>query len=86
MLFSKDFLQEMDFEIVLEEIYDQRRWVTCFEQIFKHEGKLYRTHFERGSTEGQDNEPYEYEDDMIECDEVIAVEKLTIVYEAVEQR
>lgn len=80
MKFSKEFLQEQDYTLVRGEIVDQRRWVTVYEHIFEHEGKLYQTCFEQGSTEQQDTRPYEYEEDMIECPEMIAITRAVIVY------
>jgi hypothetical protein len=50
--------------------------------IFKFEDKLYKTSYSTGATEYQDEDPYEYEDDVIECPEVFPVEKTIIVYEA----
>jgi len=47
-------------------ITDQRRWVTVEEAIFKNTkaGKFYRMWWEFGSTEQQDQAPFEYEDEV----------------------
>lgn len=69
-----------DYESVTkEEITDQSRWATYFEQVFKHipSGKFYKIIWSRGSTEYQDVDP-EY---MIW--EVKPVEKTITVYERV---
>lgn len=74
MLFKKEFLLEIgidrNIEVIEEEITNQSRWSTHYRVVFKWEGKFYETHFSRGSTECQDESPYEYEDDDIECPEV----------------
>jgi len=86
MLFKKEFLlDEMcggdETETVLEETVDVRRWVKQIRRIFTFQGKLYETFYEVGLTEEQDISPYEYDDDEIECKEVFAKEKITLVYE-----
>ncbi len=74
MLFKKDFLLEMDYgndsPVIEDEIIDQRRWSTVHKRIFKFEDKFYQTIYSHGSTECQDESPYEDEDDDIECPEV----------------
>lgn len=47
-----------DWELIEEEMVDQRRWVTVFEGIFLHKpsGKHYSVSYERGSTESQESE------------------------------
>lgn len=69
-----------DWEMIEEEIVDQRRWVTVYEGIFKHNpsGKFYSVDYEKGSTECQESE-YFY-DDEIEFTEVEQKEVLTKVW------
>jgi hypothetical protein len=81
MKFSKEFLSEFDGETVTERVIGTRRWSTDYERVFKHEGRFYLTTFSRGSTESQDERPYEYDGDEIECVEVFPREKVVIVYE-----
>lgn len=87
MEFSKEFLQGIlwgdteNVEVMQDEISGQRRWSTDHEMVFKFDGKYYETYYSRGSTECQDEVPYEYDEDMIECPEVFPVEKTIIVYE-----
>ena len=57
------------------------RWSYHYVMIFKYDGKYYKTHYSVGATEMQDESPYEYASDMIECVEVCPVEKVVIVYE-----
>ena len=51
--------------------------------MFRYGDRCYRTIYSRAATECQDESPFEYEDDLIECDEVVKVEKLVTVYEKV---
>jgi hypothetical protein len=69
-----------DWDMIEENIVDQRRWVTVFEGIFKHKPseKYYRRSYERGSTENQDSE-YFYGKE-IEFQEVEQKEVLTKVW------
>ena len=80
MLFLKEFLQEDQGETIEDKIIGQSRWSTAHRRIFKFEGKFYETCYSHGSTECQDESPYEYEPDQIECKEVFPVEKTIIVY------
>ena len=56
-------------------------WSVHHEMVFKYEGMFYRTHYSVGATETQDESPYEYDEDMIECTIVHPVEKTVTVYE-----
>lgn len=71
--FTKQFMLDTlddQSDIVRDELWDIRRWTVTHELIFKHEGKLYRTYYSRGSTEYQDEMPWEYVTE-VECDEVV---------------
>lgn len=63
---------------------DTSRWEIHYDQVFEYEGKFYETYYSVGATETQDQGPYEYDDDEIECIEVVPVEKTVIVYKKVE--
>jgi hypothetical protein len=89
MKFKKELLQELayecyvdGFEVIEQKMTGHTRWSLKYSMIFKFEDKLYKTSYSTGATEYQDEEPYEYEDDVIECPEVFPVEKTIIVYEA----
>lgn len=73
-------------ESVQKEIVDTSRWSIMYEQVFSvtQDGvtKFYSTGWSEGATENQDESPYEYEDDEIECTEVVPVEKTITVYVA----
>lgn len=83
MKFKKDFLindLDLPMNAIEEKIIDQRRWSTVYEIIFEHEGKFYETSYSCGSTESQDERPWEYDGDEIECTEVHKVEKVIKVW------
>ena len=84
MKFSKEFLRNLDDEIISDQIIENTRWSILHERIFKHDGKFYQTIYSVGATEIQDESPYEYDGDEIECTEVRPVEKVVIVYEPVQ--
>ena len=91
MKFSKDFLRELSYGdhenavVVLHEITDTSRWSIHYKQIFKIDEKYYQTFFSVGATEIQDESPYEWDEDEIECEEVFPVEKTVIVYEPLKE-
>jgi hypothetical protein len=81
MKFNKNDLKWETHETVSDKIIRQGRWSVQYERVFKHEGKFYLTTYSVGATESQDERPYDYEPDEIECKEVFPVEKTVIVYE-----
>jgi len=83
MKFSRSFLQDMDGETVEENIVEHSRWSVRFVRIFRYQGKFYRTAYSVGATEQQDESPYEYSPDEVECPEVVPVKKLITVYEPI---
>lgn len=64
-----------DFDVISDEIYETRRWVSAHEVIVKNKitGKFYHSCYEQGLTESQDQSPYEYEEPIFR--EVFKVEK-----------
>lgn len=50
-------------------IVDKLRWSIIYEIIFEYEGKFYSTHYSGGATECQDEQPWEFEEE-VECVEV----------------
>jgi hypothetical protein len=85
MKFSKEFLQDDGGETIFNEISGKSRWSVEYERIFKFEDKFYRTHYSVGATESQDERPYEYEEDEIECEEVFPHIETVIVYKTTPQ-
>lgn len=66
-------------EVISNTICDQGRWSTDYELIFKMDEKFYRTYYSRGSTECQDEGPWEYGDPEVK--EVFPKQKTITVYE-----
>ena len=56
--------------IVRSRITGNGRWSIHHEIIFKRDGKLYQSNYSVGATESQDESPYEYAPDPVECPEV----------------
>jgi hypothetical protein len=69
-----------ELELVSNEHNGSSRWSEHRYLVFKHEGKLYGVGYSKGLTECQSEDPFEYDGDEIECDEVEAVEVVTIEY------
>ena len=65
--------------VVLNEISDHNRWSTIHRFVFKPEGenRLYETSYSKGATEQQDEQPWQYEDE-VECVEVESFERTVI--------
>ena len=76
MKFKKEFLiDELDlpYSAIEDKVIDNSRWSIQHEIIFEYEGKNYRTYYQVGATESQDERPWEY-DDEVECTEVVQQE------------
>lgn len=81
--FKKEELLNLDlpFENVLaDDIIDQGRWSTVHKIVFQYEDKFYQTTYSVGSTECQEERPWENEKE-VECWEVIPKEKKVICWE-----
>ena len=89
MEFKKELLHDLVWddsdalETVLDEIVDTSRWSVHHKLVFAFGGKFFRTHYSVGATEQQDERPFEYDPDMIECEEVFPHERTIIVYEPI---
>jgi hypothetical protein len=59
------------------------RWTEQRELVFEFDGRLYMVLYERGLTEMQYQEPFEYEPDMIKAYEVEPYEETVTKYRAV---
>ncbi len=55
-------------KIVHNEESSDRRWSVDHFIVFSYENKFYSSNYSVGATENQDESPYEYDGDMIECD------------------
>jgi len=84
--FKKEWLRELlwddidDAELVSDIIDDHRRWSVGHTIIFMFDGKFYKTSYSVGATEYQDEQPFEYCDDEIDCVEVEPVKVTAIEY------
>lgn len=91
MKFKKEFmidlvygeLEDEDASIVEDKIIETSRWSVIHKIVFKFNDKFYESNYSIGATEMQDEGPYEYSKNEIECPEVRLVEKLMKVYERV---
>lgn len=87
MKFSKRILADLDwqtpedFTIIYTKITGNSRWSISYERVFSYKDKFYETHYSVGATEMQDEGPYEYDPDEVECKEVFPKEKTITVYE-----
>lgn len=88
MKFKKEFLQDLAYgehdknkvSIICDKIVGESRWAIKYEIVFKINDKYYMSHYSIGATEYTYDQPYEYEPEEIECDEVIPIEKTIIEY------
>lgn len=81
MKFKNEDLYEQTHKTVSDEITGTSRWATEYARVFEHDGKLYMYCYDRPATECQ-----EVERDWngeTECPEVVAVERMTTVYEPI---
>lgn len=86
--FPKEELQKMTwgdysdgYRIVEDTISGTGRWSVYHDMVFEYESKFYRTSYSVAATESQCEEPYEYENDMVDCTEVEPIQKTITVYE-----
>ena len=72
-------------EKVEERCTGRSRWSLNYCMVFKDtgSGRFYMANYSVGATEQQDEGPFEYEPDEVECVEMRPVEKVVTVYEAV---
>tara|TARA_R110000782_G_scaffold184388_2_gene274648 strand:- start:17519 stop:17797 length:279 start_codon:yes stop_codon:yes gene_type:complete len=72
MKLTKDVAREIiwdccpGWKIIESELVDTRRWVTTHCDVALHEesGKYYEFTYSKGATEMQDEQPFEYEDEV----------------------
>ena len=85
----KEILQDLaydpeceDFVVVKDTHTGSSRWSQHYRQILKHKesGKFYVTDYSLGSTESQDESPYEYEPDVIKLTEVVPFKRTVTDY------
>lgn len=79
------YTQENEFvQVLRNDIYDQFRWTTEYDLVFKvkETGKIYQTRYRVGSTECQEDRPWDYKDEVT-LTEVEPFEKTIIDYRPV---
>lgn len=83
---SREVLTEeldLPYGAIVNEVTGTSRWSTFHCIVFEYEGKYYSTEYSEGSTECQDESPWEYEDE-VECTEVEEKEVMVKKWVAVE--
>lgn len=84
LLHSSSILIDGDkLELVEDKLEESDRWSLRYSLVFRYRDKFYVTYYRRGATEMQDERPFEYEPEEIECQEVVPVEVTKIEYRAV---
>jgi len=90
MKFDKQTMQDLAFDdapegfkVIENVIQDTSRWSVQSMLIFSHEDKFYRSYYQRGATEYQDECPYEYDGAEIEVTEVEPYEVTVTKYRPV---
>lgn len=71
-------------KIIKDELVGRSRWSVQYELIFEKDGKFYSTVYSTGASETQDESPWEYDEEEIECTEVHKVTKTIEVWEPLE--
>ena len=61
------------------------RWSQHYRAVFTDGTKFYETGYSRGSTEYQDESPYEYDKDEIECPQVVPIPETVTKYITLEE-
>jgi hypothetical protein len=83
MIFTKEFLLDKLWsgDYVEKTLDGHSRWSVDYSMIFEHEGRFYRSDYSQGATESQDESPYEYDPNELECPEMVEIEKIIKVWE-----
>lgn len=81
--FKANFIEE-ETTFIQDKIVGHSRWSVQHEQVFKHNDKYYQYIYSVGATEMQSGYGFDPEE-MIECQEVIPVQKLITVYEPIKE-
>jgi hypothetical protein len=81
--FTRQQMQDVLWEgygtILVNDMVDKSRWSIMHVLVFELDGELYRTYYQKGATEYQDEVPFEY-DDEVQCDIVESYEKTVTEY------
>ena len=82
MIFLRATLLDLLNDPIEDILKGNSRWTLRRRAIVEHEGKFYEVMYSQGATEMQDEDPWEYQDE-IECQEVQKVSKTIEVWEPV---
>lgn len=93
MKFKREFMQRLAYddiypkeaEVIENKIISVGRWDIHYEIVFKTNSKYYRSYYSIGATENQDNQPYEYDGNEIECEEVVPYEETVVRFKKVKE-
>ena len=87
MEFPKTLLRDIifddgpeEYELIENKHIGSTRWSEQRRMVFAYAGKFYASQYSVGLTENQYERPYEYEQQLVECQEVFPVEKTIIEY------
>ena len=83
MQFRTIFLREIIDTPIRKTLLGSTDEVVFYESIFKDGDKLYRTFYRIGKEGISNEEPYEYENEFVECEEVEEIKTKVIGYVAV---
>ena len=83
--FSRDFLADMGGKTIDDQITGHGRWSVNHSRVFEWEGKLYETLYSVGATELQDEAPYQFDSEEVDCYEVVAKEQIAVTYVRLEE-
>lgn len=79
-LSEEEYENVISASIVEKNISETSRWSTYYDVVFKVDDKYYSTSYSEGSTEMQDESPYQYSGEWEEVTEVEPTEVMTIMY------
>jgi len=71
------------YTFIEDELVDQSRWALHHTLVFSYENKYWRASYSVGSTEYQDERPFENEGESVTCYEVTPVVISKTIYELV---
>lgn len=66
--------------LIYNKTVDTTRWSTVHEAVFQFEGVYYKTSYRNAATECQEEQPYEYDDDVVEVEVVKPYYTISINY------
>lgn len=89
--FDREFLRDVIWDgadgakKLKDEMVSKDRWTVTHKLIFSHEDKCWLVYYRVGATEYQDEGPFDYDGENIECTEVEPFEKTVVRYRLVKE-